>query len=305
MTFETTKAERAALDLLPYRLQSAAVKCVLNNKGALNEIRLRLGRYLSVTSRGKNHICQVRCTKEDIDDVIRRLCGNSLYSHADTLREGYISYDCGIRAGVCGRAVAERGRINAVTDITSVNIRVPHRVKGAADGAYRLLEDRGFSSGMLVYSRAGVGKTTLLRELVAKLAASYRVSVVDSRCEIMAGVEESVMADVLSAYPRAKGIEIAVRTMSPEFLVCDEIASNEDVAAISAAVGAGVNIIATAHAGSFDELMHREQMRTLIDRRAFDVYLGLLSRDEAGTGYVHEVSFIESLGAEHENAVKI
>lgn len=288
---ELTKTEREALDLLPYPLASAAHKTAAQNKGALHEIRLRLGQYLAVTSFGRNLRCNIRCTRDDIDHVIRRLCGNSLYSHADTIREGYIAYGNGIRAGVCGRAVGDGGAIGAVTDITSVSIRIPHRVRGAADMAYKLLSDRAFSCGMLVYSMPGVGKTTLLRELAVRLASGddpHRVAVVDTRCEIMAGIEESVMADVLLSYPRDKGIEIAMRTLSPEFIICDEISRQSDADAVMNAVGSGVRIIASSHSDGFENLMGHSYIRQLDGNNAFGIYLGLLGRDEMSGKYIYE-----------------
>ena len=83
---ELTSFEKLALDLLPYPLATAAVKTSAQNKGSLHEIRLRLGQYLTVTSFGRNLRCNIKCTGDDIDYVIRHLCGNSLYSHADTIR---------------------------------------------------------------------------------------------------------------------------------------------------------------------------------------------------------------------------
>ena len=288
---DLTKNERDALDVLPYPLASAAIKTVAQNRGALHEIRLSLGQYLSVTSFGKNLRSNIRCTKEDIEHILRRLCGNSLYSHADTIREGYISYGNGIRAGVCGRAVTDGGGITAVTDITSISIRIPHRVRGAADMAFKLLSDRNFSGGMLIYSKPGVGKTTLLRELTVRLASGeipHRVAVVDTRCEIMTGIEESLMADVLYSYPRDRGIEIAMRTMSPEFIVCDEISRKSDADAVLNAVGSGVGIIASSHAESFTELMSHSFIRELDSKNAFGIYLGLLGRDEISGQYIYE-----------------
>lgn len=301
---DLTNSERKVLELLPYPLATAAVKTAAQNKGALHEIRLRLGQYLAVTSFGRNLKCNIRCTREDIDQVIRRLCGNSLYSHADTIREGYIAYGDGIRAGVCGRAVTGGESISTVTDITSVSIRIPHRVRGAADMAYKLLSERGFSCGMLVYSRPGVGKTTLLRELAVRLASGdtpHRVAVVDTRCEIMAGIEESLMADVLSSYPRDKGIEIAMRTLSPEFIICDEISRRTDADAVLSAVGSGVRIIASSHAESFSDLMGHSFIRDLDSKNAFGIYLGLLGRDEMTGRYIYET--VVPHKAEHDNAV--
>ncbi len=298
---EYNSMEKEALSILPYRLASCAQKCAAANRVMINEIRLRLGQPLCITAGGENYSCGILCGREDIDFVIRNLSGNSLYTHADTIRQGYITSKEGIRAGLCGRAVAEGDQLSVVTDITSISIRIPRRVYGAADFAYELLKKRDFSCGLLVYSRPGIGKTTLLRELIVKLSSGEtgkRVAVVDTRCELAVGIREAVMADVLSSYPRSRGIEIALRTLSPEFIICDEISTREEAAAVSAAIGSGVHVIASAHADSFSNLMKNESVCTLAEKRAFGIYLGLLDIDRENGGYVSEVSFVTETEAE-------
>ena len=304
---ELTNAERAAVEALPYRLAAEAVNMPVNGRVRLCEIRLRLGCPLTVTSGGRNYYSRrVSCTAEDIELTLRRLCGNSLYSHADTIREGYIVYSHGIRAGICGKAVTRDGGIDAVTDITTVSIRIPHRVRGAADGIYRLLESRGFSDGLLVYSPPGVGKTTVLRELISRLASGdkpYNVAVVDSRCELAAGLEGELGVDVLTSYPRGRGIEIAVRTLSPDYVVCDEISSADDVSALMQAVGSGVRIIASAHGRNYSQLMARDCFSRLNECGAFGVYAGLLER--YGRGYKTEITFTEDVSAEAVSEARV
>lgn len=294
---EFTNAERAAVEALPYRLASELVNMAVNGRVHLCEIRLRQGCPLGVASCGKNYYSPtVICSHEDIEMTLRKLCGNSLYSHADTIREGYISYSHGIRVGLCGKAVVRDGGIDAVTDITSINIRIPHRVRGAADGIYRLLESRGFSDSLLVYSPPGVGKTTVLRELIGKLssgASAHNVAVIDSRCELAAGLDGAVAADVLSSYPRGRGIEIAVRTLSPDYVVCDEISSDDDLSALKYAVGSGARIIASSHGRSYAELMSREGFSDLQRRGVFSIFAGLLERQ--GRGYKTELTFTEDV----------
>ncbi len=287
-----TGAEREALQILPDRLSEAALRCASLYGGVFSEIRLRTHSPLFITSSGRNLSCGVTCTRRDIDDVIRRLTGNSLYSFGDTIREGYITTSGGLRAGVCGRAVTQGGVVSAVCDISSVCIRVPHRVRGAGDVAYGLLKQSGFKDGLLIYSAPGVGKTTLLRELVWRLAGGehpFRVAVVDTRCEIYPGLEGETSADFLSGYPRGKGIEIAVRTLSPQFVVCDEIGSAQEAEAICEAAFSGVKLIATAHASSFEELSESRLMQELWEAEPFGIYLGLLGRERGR--YTTEVSY--------------
>ena len=292
---EMGRTEAELCELLPYRLASAAIKCAAVNHVTVNEVRLREGQPLCITSGGRNIRCARRVTREDIDSTVRHLCSNSLYSHADTIRDGYITARCGVRAGICGKAVTDGGVITAVTDISSICLRFPVRVPNAADGAYSLLKRDGFSKSLLVYSRPCVGKTTLLRELAYRMATgddALRIAIVDTRSELSARLDGLEMADVLLSYPRGKGIEIALRTLSPEYILCDEIGSAEEADAIMEVSHSGVSIAASAHGGSFEELMRCPYIRTLWENGIFGICLGLLDRDEYG-GYVTEISYFE------------
>ena len=271
--------------MLPMRLAKAAVKTVALRSGRINEIRIRTGRPLFVTMGNESVSCGVICRPDETAYVLDKLCGGSMYSHGDTIREGFVSAPGGIRAGICGRAVTRDGRIDAVTDVTSIMIRIPQRAPGAADSLFDLLGSRGFCDNALVYSLPGVGKTTLLRELICLLASgesARRVAVVDTRFELGAGIEdEPLNADFLLGYPRGKGIEIATRTMAPQFIVCDEIASRDDARAVEEAASSGVRIIASIHAGTIDEARLSPFASRLTDNGFFTVFAGL-SRDGDG-----------------------
>ncbi len=278
-------ADERIFELLPYRLASAAVKCSAANHAPIDEIRLRVGQPMYITSHSVDFKSSRRVTGEDIEYTLRCLSSNSLYSHAETIREGYITSKSGIRAGLCGRAVTHNGEIDAVTDITSLSLRFPRRVPSCADCAYSILKSSNFSTGLLIYSKPGVGKTTVLRELIYRLSNgddAVRVAVVDTRCELVACSDGFETADVLSAYPRERGIEIATRTLSPRYIICDEIGSAEDAEAIFEGARAGVYMIASAHGGSFEEVMHSQHIRNLWECGVFGTALGLISRDSSG-----------------------
>ena len=79
--------------------------------------------------------------------------------------------------------------------------------------------------------------------------------------------------DVLSLYDKHSGINIAVRNLSPEIIATDEIGSPEDTSALNEAVRSGVKIIATAHAGSMEDLKRRGVMEMLISDNVFERYI--------------------------------
>ncbi|MBQ8746716.1 MAG: hypothetical protein IJZ08_02485 [Clostridia bacterium] len=271
----------AACAALPAHIRDAV--CTLSGlySGKCSEIRLTRGGYAYITVQGKNILTTSLCTDADISETLRSLCGNSLYAHAETIREGFIFTDSGLRVGVCGRAVVRGGLVERVADISSLSIRIPQRHVSAADALYPyVLSEKGIR-GMLIRSAPGVGKTTALRELAARLSSGkhpLRTALIDTRYELAAGLKGG-MIDVFSGYPRAVGMEIAVRTMSPQVVICDEIAGEADARAVLDCVTSGVAVVASAHGESLNEILKRQYLRQLVDAGVFPVMVGLYRSD--------------------------
>ena len=265
---------RRALSYLPPRLARAVLTTAEGR--IVSEIRLRAGGFCTLTADNMNIPTGLICLPREIEETVANLCGGSLYAEAGNIREGVITTDCGIRAGVCGRAVAEGGRITAVRDITSVNLRIPRRFPGCADP---LVPHARLGRSILLYSPPGRGKTTVLRELCVRLASrerGMRTAVIDTRCELSAAAEEAVTADFFRGYPRSAGMEAAVRCMSPELLICDELAGEEDCAAVRAVRASGVAAAVSVHASSEADLARNPAVKRLLDDGFFDVLCGIL-----------------------------
>lgn len=298
-----SEALMGVLEMLPGRAREAVERCgegISNFEHRLNEIRLRAGRPASLTVDGKNMVLPAVCTAAELSQTVKRFCGGSIYAHSETLKAGYISIGNGYRVGVCGRAVLDNDKIVGISEISSVNIRIPHHIAGAGDYAERVLRRMNYLSGLLIYSRPGVGKTTMLRDLALRLSGGKtprRVALIDSRGEFESGgLRENCLVDVLSGYPKAAGIEIATRTLSPEFIVCDEIGALEEARAILAVQSSGIPLLASAHVASRVELLLRPTIALLHENRVFGAYLGI-ERAPGSTEFRYELSFRDEEGS--------
>ncbi len=271
---------RRAAELLPMPLRSAIYKTVRDyrlDSEKVTDIRLRRGARSFLSVGRRSYPIEPILSVRQLDSIVFALTDGSVYAHAETIREGYISVG-GIRCGVTGRAVQKNGKTETVTEYSSVTIRIPHDVPGCAADIFDLYQhDRGH--GILIYSPPAVGKTTLLRDLMRSLSSIFvQFSVIDTRGEL-SFYDNSSTADTLLYYPKYEGIKTAVRSLSPELIICDELSGELDANAALYAYSCGVPLIATCHAGNKDELSARPEMKRLLTSGAFGYTVGLSRRD--------------------------
>ncbi len=257
------------------------------------EIRLRRGHAASLTVGGRNLRLSTVLDGGAMDRVLYLMCEGSVYAHADTIKEGYLLLDGGIRVGVCGRAAVSEGRITGVDEIMSLSLRIPSPVLHIGAPIEALLRECDMRAGVLVYAPAGVGKTTLLRAVAARMAGGeepLRVALVDTRGELGAGMDApSLLLDVLTGYPRGVGVSVAARTLAAQLIVCDEIGDLAEAKEIVAAHIGGVALLASAHAGSVPELLARPGMRLLHEAKCFGAYVGI-TRTAGGVDFHYRVT---------------
>ncbi len=238
----------------------------------LEEIRLRANRFAEYKTSSRSLRGKYIPDRTSMDEILFALCGGSVYAHGETLCQGYIRGEEGVRVGVVGHAVCQGKSITALQNVTSLNIRLPVKLLrffGVGTPYPELAE--ASAGGLLICSPPGVGKTTALRYTARALAGTgHRVAVIDSRGELAYGLEApGLTVDILDGYPREAGIEIAIRTMCPDFIVCDEIGNEDEYAALLGAVGAGVSVVATAHAQSPDSALKRQGIAELCRQGVF------------------------------------
>lgn len=261
---------------LPPYLSDAVQSC---GATSVEELRLYRNRRAWVRTTDRSYPLDIILGEDQLRAILLSLCHGSLYAYVDTIREGYLSPGEGVRVGVAGSAAVEDGKIVGVGELDGLVIRIPHTVRVNADALLRRLFESGQVGSLLLFSPPGVGKTTLLRA-VAEGAASApyckQTVIVDTRRELRQGLDGTALTlQTLSGYPREIGIEIAVRSLGAELIVCDEIGGDADAKAILSAANCGVPLVASAHAGSIGELLCRPSMLLLHRARVFSTYASL------------------------------
>lgn len=273
---------KALLECLPSALRRELLGVARSRVGgvdAYSEIHMTVGRQSSVVTGTERVFLTSEITAADMQRTVAALCEGSVYAHRDTIADGYISLGCGIRVGLCGQARYERGRLVGVSDVTSLVIRIPTARSSLLGELYSAWSET--ERGMLIYSVAGGGKTTALRTLSSYIAMTERtrVAVIDERCEF--SVQECRRCGIMlfRGYRRADGMEIALRTMTPDVLVVDEIGGSSESCAMLESLNSGVRLLATAHASSLDSLVKRNGIAPFLDKDIFDTFFGIFHTD--------------------------
>ncbi len=233
------------------------------------ELRLRANEPVRLSLPDGERILPVVTDTRAVEDCFVRCCSQAVHTHEHELRQGFITTREGIRVGVAGTAVMRDGHIYTYRHITSLCIRLPRTVAHAASPLLPFLEAAdGHLYGMLVCGAPAVGKTTLLCDAAVQLSRRYRVAVVDERAELSA--RELSRCDVLRGCPKAVGILQAVRSLSPDLIVVDELGDEEEWRAVEHSVHCGVPLLCSAHIGGEEEARYHPLLTAWLARRAVD-----------------------------------
>lgn len=269
----------------------------------IQEIRMRAGRPVIIHKSGREVFlnpqgeftdrqeCAVCMDRRQLEEILRVVCQDSVYAFEEEMRQGFLTLQGGHRIGISGQAVTEAdGRLRTIKNIAFLNLRIAHQVKGAADGVLPRLYREGRLMSTLIVSPPGCGKTTLLRDLIRRVSdgnpwgQGMEVAVVDERSEIAGsylGVPQNdvgMRTDVLDACPKAEGMLLLLRSMSPRVIAIDELGSREELEALSSAAACGCEILATVHGENLAQVCGRFGMERRVLERLFEVFV-ILGRD--------------------------
>lgn len=275
------------------------------NCSELIEIRLRVNQPLQLITYYKDVFPLnlenqfIKVTERDIETAFLLLTRNSVYAIERQLKEGFITVPGGHRVGFTGQAVLEKGKISLIKDINSLNYRITHEIIGSGEKIVEKIynQESDCLYNTLIISPPLCGKTTLLRDLLRIISNGFqkyglrgrKTALVDERSEIAGaynGVPQNMIGsrtDLLDNCPKAEGIMLLLRSMSPEVIVVDEIGREEDIVAIREVINSGVNLLATVHGRDFQSLFQRPSIKKLLLEKVFERYIVLSKRKGIGT----------------------
>ncbi len=265
----------------------------------LTELRIRRDKPLIlvlgsksyfITKNGKlvNHITSgiYIVENEELELIFKRLCNYSVHCEIDNLKNGFITALGGNRVGVCSTAVVNDGKLTSVKDISSLNIRISKEIKDCAKPIMNMLYINELPSIIVAAPPAG-GKTTFLRDFARLISGGYNNSfkktvIIDERNEIACKSSSGILADVgintdvITGFSKKKGIEMAIRTLSPEIIICDEISSLDEAEEIIDGFHCGVSFAVSVHAKNREDLLSKRIIKKLVSEGEFD-YIVLLN----------------------------
>lgn len=235
------------------------------------------------------HVQEPLRQREDIDQLLEvvldlgrypeaRFLDSNVFLNEQEVTQDEINYtiDRIGRFGEDNRAGIERTlhRISAIRNRAGKIIGLTLRVGRAVYGTIRVIEDLILTGkSVLLLGKPGVGKTTMLREVARVLAdsANRRVIVVDTSNEIAGdgdiphpAIGKSRRMQVASPLKQHSVMIEAVENHMPEVIIIDEIGTELDANAARTIAERGVQLVATAHGNTLDNLIMNPTLSDLV-----------------------------------------
>ncbi len=265
----------------------------------IQEIRLRTGQPVRIVRNNTEAVLPTPenphiITKEEMRETMEYISHYSLYAYENELRQGFLTIEGGHRVGVAGKVILEKEKVKNIQYISSVNIRVSHEFLGCADSIIPYITKNRQVCHTLIISPPCCGKTTLIRDLIRQISDGNQyvkgcsVGVVDERSELggcYLGIAQNHLGsrtDILDCCPKAEGMIMLIRSMSPQVIAVDEIGSGDDIHAIEYAMQCGCKLIASVHGLDMEEASRKPVLGEMIRRRMFERYVVLGNRHRPG-----------------------
>lgn len=302
------EVDRMKIHSLEHILSNKINKIVeeMKDTGHLQEIRMRIDQPILIYYNNmeyfvgqdykllKEEINALYASGEDLREILEYISKHSLYAYEEDIKSGYITVEGGHRIGLAGKVVLENKRVKTIRNVSCLNIRISHEIKGCAKEVLPYLVKDNEPFHTLIISKPKCGKTTLLRDIVRQLSDGFKdfkginIGLVDERSEIggsYRGVPQNDIGkrtDILDGCNKSEGLYMLIRAMAPQMIAMDEIGSKEDIDAIDYAINTGCKLLCTIHGDSLQDILEKPRLKELIERKVFQRYIHLENRSGIG-----------------------
>ena len=277
----------------------------------IQEIRIKVNKPVIINTANEELVLDYLVSKEELKYstyqpvkyrkelkyIITKISSYSLYAFEEEMRQGYITFRGGHRIGLAGQCVMENGRVKILRNISSITIRICKEVIGASNKIMPYISSFNKVYNTLIVSPPKCGKTTILRDIAKNISNGFsrinlkgkKVAIIDERSEIAAcynGVPQmnvGIRSDVLDNCLKTNGIIMAIRSLSPEVIICDEIGTMHEIEALSMAFNSGVKMILTVHGIDLEDVSRRKSLKELIDENILERIIVLSCKNGPGT----------------------
>ena len=281
--------------ILPEKIANETKKFI--SDGTIQEIRIKVGKPIILILSNEEKVLNYVTTNDEVKGILVKISNYSLYAYEEEIKQGYITIKGGPRVGIAGECVISNGEIKTIKNISSLNIRISKAVVGSAKKIMPIITGGDRIYNTLIVSPPKCGKTTILRDIAKNISNGVyslglkgkKVVIIDERSEVAAcynGVPQmdvGIRTDVLDNCLKKTGMIMAIRSLSPDVLICDEIGTLGEVEALNMAFNSGVNIVVTVHGFDIEDIYSRKVFKELIDESIIERVVILSSRKGAGT----------------------
>jgi len=282
------------LKVLPQNI-SKLIKDILLEK-QVQEIRIKIDKPIIINLAKGEILLPYVVKEEDMKQILVKISNYSLYAYEEEIKQGYITIRGGHRIGIAGECVLVKGEIRTIRNISSINIRICREVIGCSNELMKYISYNDRVYNTLIVSPPKCGKTTILRDIARNISEGMpiiglrgkKVSIIDERSEIAAcynGVPQlniGVRSDVLDNCLKREGMIMAIRSLSPDILICDEIGTKGDIEALNMAFNSGVNVVVTIHGYNIEDIYNRNIFKDLLDNKILERIVILSNRNKVG-----------------------
>ena len=287
--------EDEILRVLPVKIANEVKSFLL--KDSIQEIRIKVNKPVIINLSSKEVILNSIVTLDDIKQILVRVSNYSLYAYEEEIKQGYITIKGGHRIGIAGECVLSQGEVRTIRNISSLNIRICREVKGCSNEVMKFITENNRVFNTLIVSPPKCGKTTILRDIARNISNGMpinslmgkKVSIIDERSEIAScfnGIPQldvGIRSDILDNCLKKDGMIMAIRSLSPDILICDEIGTEGDMEALNMAFNSGVNIIVSIHGYSIEDIYRRRIFKDLLENSILDRIIVLSNKNGPGT----------------------